>query len=264
MAIGVGIGLFAAGATLAGIGRAAQGQTAGQVVGGAVFSKLVQAGAVAGQALTMSRVALNAGISGAVAGGTRGLIMGGGTAVLNGRGAGETLREAGVGALIGGGFGFVGGFVGGASLYTFGAGFVSTTLSGALGGGAAGALGGGLQAAWRGDDILEGAVSGGLQGAAAGASMAMFAWTVGRATGWVRPLPRQPRHLPDPRTSADGRLMARTRTVGVVRQYPGMHHVKPLSLGGQDRTANLIPIPAGHNAKHPVGIYSHRYGTLYY
>jgi len=241
-------------------------------VGGGVFSQLARAGGVAGRVVTLGRTALNTGLSGAAAGGTRGLIMGGGTALIDRQGAGAFFKGAGIGALVGGGLGFVGGLVGGASLYRFGAGFLGSAVSGAAGGGAAGALGGGIHAAWRGDNILGGAISGGLRGAAAGASMAMFAWSLGRATNWVRPLPQQPEGL-DPRSSRQGRLLVRTGrpddvSYGDVDMVRGFrrHHVKYLSLGGRDVRSNIELMPARiHNQYHPTTeVRRSPYGTVFY
>ena len=128
-----------------------------------------------------------------------------------------------------------------------------------------------LQAAWHGDDILEGAISGGLQGAAAGASMAMFAWTLGRATGWVRPLPRQPEGL-DPRSIRQGRFFVRTasgaKTYGGVDEVAGFrrHHIKYTSLGGRDVASNIDLVPIRiHRQYHPTTeVRRAALGTMFY
>jgi RHS repeat-associated protein len=211
-------------------------------------------------------------VSGAAVGASQGAIHGGVVTYLQTGDILASLREAAFQAAIQGGLGAMGGGVGGAVASGLGASFWGIVASGACGGAAVGAVTGAYEGY-----LNEGTISGALlgmawgagQGALVGGIIGASAWGVGRATGQIRPLPKQPEGLPDMRSK--GILIRRKPPrgdYGGVPVKPGYarHHIKPLSLGGTDTPDNIVELPIGvHRQPHPgPAVTKAPYGTIFY
>jgi hypothetical protein len=186
-----------------------------------------------------------------------GAIQAGGITYLETGDLRASLRAAGAAALQQGILGRVGGFVGGGVLGQLGGNFRGFVASGIAGGAAAGGLSGAYEGYSSTGTIfgaLRGFFSGAAQGAVVGGTIGAAAWGVGRTTGWIRPLPKQPKGLPDPRQGLLIRTEPKRGDYGGVAVKPGYarHHIKPLSLGGTDTPNNIVELPLEiHRQAHP-------------
>ena len=224
-----------------------------------------------GTSATASTVIAGA-AAGAVGGGVHGAIQAGGLTYLETGDLAAALRAGGTAAVTGAALGAVGGTVGGAIASRLGGSLLSFVAAGAGGGGSVGAVAGAVEGyrstgSLRG--LISGAVYGGISGAVVGGAIGGSAWGVGRATGWIRPLPKQPEGLPDPRTKS---IMVRTEPRrgdygGVfVKEGYARHHIKPLSLGGTDTPDNIVQVPIDiHRQPHPgPEVRNAPVGTIFY
>jgi RHS repeat-associated protein len=204
-----------------------------------------------------SSVVMAGALSGGVGGAMHGAIQAGGITYLETGDLRASLRAAGAAALQQGILGAVGGFVGGGVLGQLGGNFRGFVASGIAGG----AVPCGLSSAYEGYSstgtifgALRGFFSGAAQGAVVGGTIGAAAWGVGRTTGWIRPLPKQPKGLPDPRQGLLIRTEPKRGDYGGVAVKPGYarHHIKPLSLGGTDTPNNIVELPLEiHRQAHP-------------
>ena len=182
------------------------------------------------------------------------------------------LGEAALTGIQMGGWGALGGAIGGSILSQTGASLLPVLGAGAASGGVVGGLQSSIatyQQTGNWSETMKSGLQGTIQGAVAGAAISGAGWGIGRATGRIQKLTGYPEDLPDPRK---GGILIRTepgeRTYDGMKIKPGYarHHIKPLSLGGRDVQSNLKYVPESiHRQAHPgLQVKNAPMGTIFY
>lgn len=222
--------------------------------------------------------AANIVITGAASGLTSGFASGTSSSLMHGENVVDALENG----AVEGGWGMLGGAVGGGVMSKLGASFLGTIASGAVAGGVVSGVRGTSETYMETGDWSE-SLSIGLtaagKGVVGGAAIASAGWGIGRATDRIVPLKGYPSHMTDPRSKG---ILIKTKTGE--RTYGGMsakagyqrQHIKPLSLGGRDVPSNIEymrnelhstnpALGGGPQNAHP-GVYvnSKPLGTIFY
>jgi len=235
--------------------------------------------------------AANIVITGAASGLTSGFASGTSGALMHG----ATVSDALTAGAKEGGWGMLGGAIGGGVVSKLGASFGSTVLSGAVAGGTVSGLRNTAETYMDTGDwaaSFDAGLTGIGKGVVGGAAISAAGWGVGRATGMIKPLKGYPDHLPDPRQKGimiktkaydspnsipkplrpfKSLLSYRDQRYDGVTGGPGdrIHHIKPVSLGGTTTKGNLTPVPvelhSGPGNMHPGSYVKQQpIGTIFY